>query len=380
MATVLHIVSGLGGGGAEHTLFRLATADKQNVHHVMSLSTAGEFGPRLAAAGVAVHTVGMARNRPSIRSLATVFRLIRKVNPDVVQTWMYHADLAGGCMARLAGKQAVVWGIRNGCVEVTAHSGRTRLVARACAMLSGAVPLKIVSCSAASVECHAAMGYSRDKMIVVPNGYDTNRLKPDAEARERLRTAWGVPADGVVLGMVARWHPAKDHATLIAALGMLARRGLGDWCCVLVGRGMNNDNGALATLLDLHGVRNRVRLAGESGAVDGVMSAFDVHVLSSIVEAFPNVVAEAMACETPCVVTNVGDAGAIVGETGWVVPPRDAASFADAIMSAMRDMTNAGSWLARRQAARQRVVESFSLGRMLDEYRSVWAAAAAGRS
>jgi glycosyltransferase involved in cell wall biosynthesis len=254
---------------------------------------------------------------------------------------------------------------------------RTRVMARASAAASHVVPDTIISCSEAAARLHAGFGYDGARMVVVPNGYDLGRFERDEAARERLRTEWGVGPGDVVLGTVARWDPQKDHANLARALELLDPAAAARCFVVLVGTGMDADNAALADLLKRHGLRDRILTLGRRDDVPGVMSAFDLHVLPSIAEAFPNVLCEAMACGTPCVVTDTGDSALIVGDTGWVVPARDSAALAQAIERAITSLDDAEATRQRNEATRARIVDNFSLQRMADSYVEVWAKAAA---
>lgn len=172
--------------------------------------------------------------------------------------------------------------------------------------------------------------------------------------------------------MVARWDPAKDHQSLVAALAKLPRGEKQLWQCVLVGPGMDEANSEVVGWLAHYGLTGSVRLCGATPNVPSVMSALDLHVLSSIVEGFPNVVAEAMACETPCVVTDVGDAALIVGDTGWVVAPGAPDALASGLSRALDAMTDRVAWRGRQQAARHRIASKFSVEAMVRSYGEVW--------
>lgn len=370
--SVLHIITGLSDGGAEAVLYRLIMADRRHSHAVISLTDVGKYGPLLSEAGIAVSALGMPRGRLTVGGLRRLWHVIRGSSADVVQTWMYHADVVGGAVAKLAGKQALVWGIRNSRLDPRTAAFTTRSVARVAALGSWLLPRRIVSCSSRAADMHIQCGYDPRKMVVIPNGYDVTHLIPDLAGRTRLRTEWSVRPETMLLGMVARWDPAKDHETMIAGLAALqASRGV-DWRCVFAGAGMVGGNPDLCALLDRAGVSSRVILVGPRRDMPAVMSALDLHVLSSASEGFPNVVAEAMACGTPCVVTDVGDAAVIIGNTGWVVPARDPKQLAQAMIAAMVAMRDGHAWLARQRSVRQRIESEFSLDRMVQSFREVW--------
>ncbi len=377
---VLHITTGLNDGGAEAVLYRLVCHDGPERHHVVSLMDEGKYGPLLRQAGARVTCLNMPRRRLTLKGLWRLWRLLRTDRPDVVQTWMYHGDLVGGVIARLAGVRRVCWGIHHTTLEPGKSARTTIWIAHLNARLSRWVPHAIVCCAEKAREVHAALGYAADKMVVIPNGYDLGQFRPDREARERLRREWQIADGTFLIGMVGRFDPQKDHGNLIAALSRLTQRGM-PFVCVLVGKDLLPDNPSISQQIAAHGLGENVRLLGQRTDIPAVMNALDVHVLSSSYgEAFPNVLAEAMACGTPCVATDVGDAAQIVGETGWVVPPRDPDALADAIQAAWTEWSRQkGRWGLRQQAARQRVAERFSIERMTEAYRAIWGFCVEGR-
>ncbi|MBP8150502.1 MAG: glycosyltransferase [Xylophilus sp.] len=371
---IFHIITGLNNGGAEAVLLRLATADdrKSNQHHVVSLMGRGIYAERLEQAGASVHSLNFPRGRVTAAGLVQLFRLVHQIRPDVVQTWMYHADLIGGVIARLAGVRAIAWGIRHANLDPAHNSRATLVIVRLCALLSGWVPRKIVSCSAQATRLHQAVGYRADKFIHIPNGYNLQRLQPDAAGRSAVRAELGIADAAFVLGMVARFDAQKDHRNLVQALGLLKRRGV-PFTCLLVGVGMDEANGELRGWLDAAGVAGHVKLLGPRSDVPAVMNALDVHVLSSLGEAFPNVLAEAMACGTPCVATDVGDAAVIVADHGWVVPPQDSEALADGLAQAYGQFSVGGAaWQARQAACRAHIMANFELELMCERYRQAW--------
>ncbi len=374
---VVHIIGGLGQGGAETVMYRLLTHSTSRFEHtVISLTDAGVFGPRLQQANIEVISLGMSSGRVSWSALKALYRVLKQLRPDVVQTWMYHADLIGGVIARLAGVRKVVWGIRNSGAHLERTSRAVRLSAWLCARLSGLVPAAIVACANDAAERHQKKGYAAAKMQVIPNGYDVARWSSDAATRIKLRAQLGISLNTPLLGAVARWHPLKDHANLIDAFSKVAQTHP-QARLTLVGDGMDSANTELMELLRQHGVEAQVLLLGRRDDIPAVMNALDIHVLSSCAEGFPNVVAEAMAVGAANVVTDVGDAAYIVDAFGWVAPPRDPAALAHSLGEAICAL-GSPAMAVRLQKGRERVQTKFSLGAMVSRYEGLWAKLAGG--
>lgn len=348
----------------------MAALAGETEHAVVSLTGEGVYGARLRQLGVAVHALGFPRGSLTPHGLLRLFRLIRAFEPDAVQTWMYHADLVGGVAARLAGIRSVCWNIRNSNLSPEACSSRTRLTARLCAWLSARLPAAIVSCSEQAAAVHKKLGYRASKFTVIQNGYDLSRFAPQPGARERLRSQWGIPAHLPLLGAAGRWDPQKDYCNLLMALALLSKEGK-DFRCALAGPGMEWPNTDLSRLISECGLADKVLLLGPRDDIPDVMSALDLLVLSSYGEAFPNVVAEAMACGTPCAVTDVGDAALIVGCTGWVAPPRNPRALAQSIEQALAVIQSPRCGELS-QACRQRIAECFGIERMAAAYKETW--------
>ena len=369
---VLHVITGLHSGGAEGVLYNLCKEDVDTDHVVISMMHAAEYSERLRDIGVHVHHLDMPRGRMTFGGLMRLFRLVRSARPDVVQTWMYHADLIGGIVARAVGVKRVVWGIRHSDLAAGHSKRSTRLVARLSGMLSRVVPVGIVSCADSAARAHIPLGYDPRRMVVIENGYDFTRFRVDEEARRACRTDLGLSHDEPVIGMVARLHPQKDHRNLLSAVAQ-ALRADRQFRCVLAGADASADNPILRESIVRHGVQDHVLALGRRADIPRIMNALDLHVLSSSGEGFPNVLAEAMACGTPCVSTDVGDAARIVGDTGWIVPPGDSVALAAAIAKAVHEMTaDPIRWEGRRQAARARCLAEFGVDRMVRRYQEVW--------
>lgn len=365
---IVHVITGLGRGGAESALFRLVSAAPDRARcKVVSLGDGGLFRPRLEQLGVEVVSLGMHTRLPSPLALLRLVRLLRRWQPQLVQTWMYHADLLGGIAARFA-RVPVCWGIRQSDLSPQVNKASTRVIVRLCAMLSRRVPARIVSCSQRAAEVHRAIGYAAP-FVVVPNGLDVRDWQPQPELREPLRRELGLSPDEFVFVHAGRADPQKDHGNLARAFSLLplgpARPRL-----ILCGKGLGPSDAYLRAMPFSAAARSAVLPLGERDDLPRLWQAADAFILSSSGEAFPNVLAEAMACGLPCVTTDVGDAGEIVGDTGLVVPARDAAALARAMQSLRLLTPDERQALGR--AARQRVETRYTLERMAVGFRNVW--------
>ena len=369
---IFHIITSLDDGGAEAVLYRLINADKSNRHRVVSLMGAGKYGPLLDQIGVPVTCMNMPRGRVTFSGLYTLWSVLRQEKPDVVQTWMYHADLLGGVLARLSGMHRIFWGIRHSTMELGKSSNVTIAINHLNAWLSRWIPTAIICCAKRGREVHKEMGYAPDKLTVIPNGCDVSCFKPDRAARTRVRAELGIEDTMPLIGMVGRFDPQKNYENLLCALGMLKRNGI-FFRCLLVGRGLDTHNIQITAWLEQYGLHNEVLLLGQRSDVPAVMNALDLHLLSSAYgEAFPNVLAEAMASSTPCVTTDVGDAALILGDTGWVVPPQDPQALANAIKDALVQRMDIDTWNIRKMLVRERIKHNFSIENMTEKYNHVW--------
>lgn len=364
---VLYIITGLATGGAETMLLKLLERlDRERyTPMVISLTTIGDIGPRIAALGIPVQALGMTSGLPSPSGFLRLLRQVRKLKPDIVHTWLYHADLLGGLAARLAGITAICWGIRSSNLDSDKTHWTTRAVRRVCALLSHVIPQRIFLNSETASRIHVSLGYAAEKMSVIPNGFDLSRFQPDDSARSKVRAGLGCADDTPLVGMVGRFDPLKNHAGFIAAMAMVHRH-MPRVHLLLAGKGVDRDNEVLMRSIERAGLLENTHLLGSRDDVPELMAALDVLACPSHAEAFPNVVGEAMASGVPCVATDVGDCAYIIGDTGHVVPAGDMTGFASGVgaMLKLSRMKRA----ALGEKARARVASHFEIDRVVRRY------------
>lgn len=366
--SVTFVITNLATGGAEIMLLKLLSRlDRRRFRpSVISLMGMGEIGPRIVDLDIPVHTVGLRPGAPNPLRLRRLVRLLRQLEPDVVDTWMYHADLLGGVAARIAGCRRVVWGLHNTDLSRSGSKRSTRLVVRVCALLSGAVPAAILSCSVRAREVHERLGYQAEKFHVIPNGYDIEQFNVDPAARASVRAELGLAPDAPLVGLVARYHPQKNHLGFVQAAALVLQQ-LPQVHFLLAGAGVDRANAALMSAVDQHGIAGHMHLLGRRDDVPRLMAALDVLVSSSSFgEAFPIVLGEAMASCVPCVTTDVGDSAEIVGDTGRVVAPGDMTSLARELVALLQLPATERAALGQR--ARERIAARYEIGHVVGLY------------
>lgn len=370
MLRILHITTGLNDGGAEAMLYRLIVNDNINDHVVISLMNNGKYGELLEQHGIAVYALKLKRHQITIRAIINLVKLVWRYRSYTVQTWMYHGDFLGGFIAFFCGVKKIVWGVHNTVLEQGKSTRTTIWIANILAKVSGWLPSKIVVVSERAIAVHESIGYDSSKMEFIPNGYDLSMFRPDNRAKVELRSELDIQNDVPVICCVGRYDPYKDHENLISALAHLRDFGA-DFICIMVGKGIDKENVKLNELIDQLTLRDNIILLGQRNDIPRVMNLADIYVLSSSAEAFPNVVCEAMACGTPCVVTDVGDARSIVGNTGWVVPAKKPLSLANSIYSALNEL-KFEDWSHRSESCRNRIKDNYSIEKAVGLYTQVW--------
>jgi glycosyltransferase involved in cell wall biosynthesis len=188
-------------------------------------------------------------------------------------------------------------------------------------------------------------------------------------ARRSVRINLRLPEDTFLIGLIGRYHPMKDHANFLRAAGLAAAK-IPSAHFVLVGRAIDQNNRELHDLVERMGLTDRVHLLGECENTAEICAGLDVFALSSYDESCPNVIGEAMACGVPCVVTDVGDARQIIGNTGRVIPPRNSEALAAAWMEMFEIGPEGRNNLGL--AARERVVQHFAIDKIATRYADLY--------
>jgi glycosyltransferase involved in cell wall biosynthesis len=312
----------------------------------------------------------MERQSVNIIKILKLFKSINCINPEILQTWMYHSNILGGVIGKVLGVKNIIWTIHHSNVSTKNQKLFLFFIIRFGSILSGLIPDKIVYCSHKTRVVHESIGYKRDRGIVIENGYDIIKFAPNDELRKKFRKEFGFKESDFVVGVVARWDPLKDFKNLFDAMSIVWKD-MANVILVCVGKDINAENKELQKLIHESGGKEKTLLLGIREDIPSIMNGIDMLVLSSRSEALPNVVGEALACGIPCVVTDVGDVRSLVGDNGRVAPVENAKMLAEQIIGCHRDIENIGKTIIS-EKCRKQIEKYFSLLKMVRSYATLW--------
>ncbi len=369
MNKICHIITDLDVGGAEYMLKRLLEHQIKDLDSfvVISLTGLGKIGEQLRNQGVAVYTLNMSGKLAFPFAFWRLRKLLRQLKPELVQTWMYHADLLGGLAAYSCGIRRIVWGIH--CSRLPIGRPLTKIVMMCCAKMSTWLPTRILCVAEAAKQNHIKYGYSSGKMLVIPNGFSAAILTKTAGQLKPLLTPYGITPDNFVVGCVGRFHPDKGQDILLQTIKQVAQQ-VPRVKFVLAGRECDAGNDELIELVRRFDVSDQIVLLGERDDIPYLLPEFDLFCMPSRSEAFPVALGEAILAGVPCVATNVGDAMELGGDEVVYVEPSNVDALAAAIVNLSQQSSEE---LAKKSLlGRQRIQALFSIENVSQRYNAVY--------
>ena|SRR5690554_5979256 len=365
---VIHVITGgKGRGGAEGALLRLINETSSTVeHHLYTLLDMPDYIEDFNKVGVEVKSLNINKSIFHIKNIFYFIRDVKKIKPDVIQTWMHHSNLLIGLLGKFL-RIPVIWNVRQSNCSRETLGSRKYLIVKTTAFLSKFIPYKIINCSLRSICNHEKIGYA-NKSVYIPNGCNVIN-KIDSYGYDNK-------VDFCV-GSVARFDPIKNHPLFIGAFCNFNLKNTASYA-LMVGTGINKENKSLIDLLENLNLES-FKLLGQTKTESELLNAYKTMsclVLSSLAEGFPNVLIEAMSLSIPCISTDVGDAAEIIGDTGWVVASGDQVALEKALNEAYQEWSsNPIAWQDRKKRAHQRVLNNYSTKIMCDKYIQIWQSA-----
>jgi glycosyltransferase involved in cell wall biosynthesis len=356
---ILHIITGLNSGGAELQLLRLIKNDKKNNHSVISLRGDGNIASKLREIAVPVYNLNLSLHTFPDGFLAAL-RLVGAQKPEVLSTWLHHADLFGSLLVLCGARAALVWNIRNSPIDKN-WGIPMRAVFQITRLFSTVFPSAITFNSTTSMSQFLMLGYPKHKSVLIKNGFEP--VDQAIMPRGHL--------NGFNFGVVSRWDPVKNHQVILDAVSDLHDcPGIRLLC---FGRGMDQTNKTLMDKVSKVKKKVEIILRGEVRATDAIYEELDLMILASSSEGFSNVIVEALSRGVLVIATDVGDNREIVGNNGWIIPANDCDALIFA-MTAAYDLKkqSPADWDRRRNEAATNARKGYRIETTVSEFNNVW--------
>ena len=355
---MVHVITNFAGvGGAEMMLARLIQCTEQQYEHVIiALMKTSEVYQSTLDRCQAHYALGW----NGLNTLGTIQKLrglLKQLQPKTVQCWMYHANaLTSLSIIGLSQKPNVVWGVHHSLAAPKYESISTKIALGLSKMLSQQASA-IIYCAHSSMQQHQVFGFKNGNSQVIANGVFLDKFQPNPQLHEPT-----------VIGFAGRYHTAKGYPYLFETMGLLKDKNI---IFKIAGGGASLENPEVKALFEQYQLdAQKVHLLDQISDMPAFYQSIDAFLMTSITEGFPNVLVEAMASGLPCVSTDVGDAKYIVQEFGEIVPPRNSAVLAQAILKYVQQSND--EKLQLKQAVRERVEAHFSIEQVSQQYMQVW--------
>ena len=363
---IVAIITGLANGGTETMLLKLLEKiDKSKFEFIIvSLTSKGYIGERIEKLGYKVYPISMGKF-PSPWKFWKLVNLLQELQPNLVHTRLNHANLVGGIAARIANIEKVCWGVHQSNISFWHNKLFTILTIKVCALMSKRIPCSILTNSENARKVHIDIGFSNSNFYVIPNGFDLTRFKPNYRSKLSMLKEIHLPKNTILIGLIGRYDSQKNHQGFFDAAAEVSKK-FDNVHFLLAGDRIDAHNVSLRKIIKNKSLEKKVHLLGFRRDIPKIMASLDVFVSSSVGEAFPNVLGEAMSSGTPCVATDVGDCAEIIGETGHVVNTEDMKTLSLRIVELLNLSFKQRKRLG--YAARKRILEKFELNKIVSKY------------
>jgi glycosyltransferase involved in cell wall biosynthesis len=364
-SNILHIITGLDVGGAERSLYNLSSnyPNDECKNYFLSVTNCekSHYFHLLRSKGFEVYSLEVKSIFSFLPSLLKLFTIVRKINPDLIQGWMYHGNFFA-LIAKFLAKNSpfLLWNVRTALDSSKSLSLGTKLINVFLSKISF-IPDKIIYNSKNSIKDHTSLGYSSKNSILIHNGFDCSKWIPSDNIRKKVRQKIGISLSTICFVYVGRNHEQKNLPLLFGAFEKASLIS-NDIALICIGKDLDKE-----FLAKNHA---KIIFLGASKSVESLLPAFDVFCLSSNWEGFPNVIGEAMSCGLPCITTDVGDSKYIVGSCGWTVQTDNEDLYFNAILEALK--INTGELKALKKSARNRILNNFTMNQMLNKYSNLY--------
>ena len=377
---IVHIINSLKKGGAEGNLYRLCKVQKKKYKNkiniiIITLIDNGYYEYELKKKGIKILSLRINEENKIfdfIKKITKLRKYIKKINPDIIQSWMYHSNFLSIFIPKKYHNR-IFWNIRHSELNLTISKKMTILLSIICGLFSRFVPKKIIYCSEKSIKFHENnQYYCKKKTRLIDNGYSDKTYYPSNNLRLNFRKKNKIKKTDIILGYAGRYAKQKNIESLLNAFSKIVKN-YENVHLYMVGKEINLQNKELINIISGLNIKDKITLLNEQKNLLEFYNGIDLLVLTSHSESFPNVIAEAMLCSTPVLASNAGCSKKIIDKYGFVLNKNDYLSITKGLKKSINILENKKrNWKLLKKNVRLQIKKKFSIEKMANSYSKNW--------
>lgn len=364
---ILHLIVGLGNGGAENTLLKVCKSKNNNfTHEVISLTKNVRLISDFKKNNIKVHIFDFKKYGLNIIQYYKIIKIIKSSNISLICSWMYHACFITIFLNLFLEKKKFLWLIRHGNFKKQ-YTKKTTIYLKNFLKLFSKMPKAILYCSEFSRRIHKKNGFNNSCSYLIPNGVDIDKFNFNLKYRNKFRRKFKIPLNYFVIGMVGRNNPQKNHHQLFRILKKETFKNI-NLAIVLIG----NDVKKLKSSIKQNNKNHKYFFLNEKKNICDYYSMFDLHLsLSNFGESFPNVIIESMSCQIPTIASNISDNKKIIYNKSMIYKLNNDIELTKRIVNIIKK-TNKKNIKSLKKKMRNHVINNFSLSKMIKNYDNIF--------
>tara|TARA_B110000444_G_scaffold260345_1_gene306921 strand:+ start:1135 stop:2280 length:1146 start_codon:yes stop_codon:yes gene_type:complete len=377
---IVHIINSLKKGGAEGNLYRLCKFQKKKYKNkiniiIITLIDNGYYEYELKKKGIKILSLRINEENKIfdfIKKITKLRKYIKKINPDIIQSWMYHSNFLSIFIPKKYYNR-IFWNIRHSELNLRISKKMTILLSIICGLFSRFVPKKIIYCSEKSIKFHENnQYYCKKKTRLIDNGYSDKTYYPSNNLRLNFRKKNKIKKTDIILGYAGRYAKQKNIESLLNAFSKIVKN-YENAHLYMVGKEINLQNKELINIISGLNIKDKIVLLNEQKNLLEFYNGIDLLVLTSHSESFPNVIAEAMLCSTPVLASNAGCSKKIIDKYGFVLNKNDYLSITKGLKKSINILENKKrNWKFLKKNVRSQIKKKFSIEKMANSYSKNW--------
>ena len=377
---IVHIINSLKKGGAEGNLYRLCKFHKKKYKDkvkiiIITLINNGFYESELKKIGISIYSLNFNENYKSLNIIKKILKfrkLIKNQSPDIIQSWMYHANFLTLFIQKKF-YDKLFWNIRHSELNFKISKKLTIFLSIICGIFSKLIPKKIIYCSERSIKFHENNHfYFKNKSILIYNGCNEKNYYSSKYLRSSFRKKNKIKKTDIILGYAGRYAKQKNIPSLLYAFSKI-KKNYDNIYLYMVGKNINFKNKKLLSQVKNQKIKNRLFFLNEQKSLLKFYNGIDLLILPSLSESFPNVIPESMLCSTPVLSTNTGCSKTIIGKYGFIITKNSKQTISSKLDKVIKDYVyKKKEWALLKKNSRIQIKKNFSISKMANRYIQHW--------